>query len=152
VLQDKAANPSRYAMIAISEGARMIGSKMIEYCGRRYDENGHEPAGIGQLTRETISMLTGQEVICQPLGYLMRSGIPDALDLMVGFNFAQLAVELIAEGTFNVMVALQKGLYACLPLAEVSSGARQVDLSELYDVRYYRPKMRSVMGKPMFLY
>ncbi|AAM71496.1 MAG TPA: phosphofructokinase [Chlorobaculum sp.] len=152
VIQDKAANPSQYAMIAISEGARMIGSKMIEYCGRRYDEDGHEPAGIGQLTRETISMLTGQDVICQQLGYLMRSGIPDALDLMVGFNFAQLAVELIAEGTFGVMVALQKGIYTCLPLAEVSSNTKQVDISELYDPRYYRPKMRSVMGKPMFLY
>ena len=152
VIQDKAANPSQYSMIAISEGARMIGSKMIEYCGRRYDEDGHEPAGIGQLTRETISMLTGQEVICQPLGYLMRSGIPDALDLMVGFNFAQLAVELVAEGTFGVMVALQQGIYTCLPLAEVSSNTKQVDISELYDVRRYRPKMRSVMGKPMFLY
>ena len=152
VIADKAANPSQYSMIAISEGARMIGSKMIEYCGRRYDEDGHEPAGIGQLTRETISMLTGQEVICQPLGYLMRSGIPDALDLMVGFNFAQLAVELVAEGTFGVMVALQQGIYTCLPLAEVSSNTKQVDISELYDVRRYRPKMRSVMGKPMFLY
>ncbi|AOS82870.1 phosphofructokinase [Chlorobaculum limnaeum] len=152
VIQDKVANPSQYAMIAISEGARMVGSKMIEYCGRRYDEDGHEPAGIGQLTRETLSMLTGQEVICQPLGYLMRSGIPDALDLMVGFNFAQLAVELVAEGTFGVMVALQQGIYTCLPLAEVSSNTKQVDISELYDLRYYRPKMRSVMGKPMFLY
>jgi ATP-dependent phosphofructokinase / diphosphate-dependent phosphofructokinase len=152
VIQDKRANPSQYAMIAISEGARMIGSKMIEYCGRRYDDEGHEPAGIGQLTRETIAMLTGQEVICQPLGYLMRSGIPDALDLMVGFNFAQLAVELVERGTFGVMVALQKGIYTCLPLAEVSANTKQVDIGELYDPRHYRPKMRSVMGKPMFLY
>jgi 6-phosphofructokinase len=152
LIGDKAANPSRYSMVAISEGARMIGSKMIEYCGRRYDEDGHEPAGIGQLTRETISMLTGQDVICQPLGYLMRSGIPDALDLMVGFNFAQLAVELIERKTFGVMVALQKGIYTCLPLDEVSGSTKQVDIGELYDPRSYRPKMRSVIGKPMFLY
>ncbi|NTV66088.1 MAG: phosphofructokinase [Chlorobaculum sp.] len=152
VIQDKAANPSCYSMIAISEGARMIGSKMIEYCGRRYDDEGKEHAGIGQLTRETISMLTGQEVICQPLGYLMRSGIPDALDLMVGFNFAQLAVELVEKKTFGVMVALQNGIYTCLPLADVSANTKQVDISELYDLRSYRPKMRSVMGKPMFLY
>jgi 6-phosphofructokinase len=152
VIQDKSDNPSQYTMIAISEGARMIGGKMIEYCGRRYDEEGREHAGIGQLTRETISMLTGQEVICQPLGYLMRSGIPDALDLMVGFNFAQLAVELVEQGTFGVMVALQHGIYTCLPLAEVSANTKQVDITELYDVRSYRPKMRSVMGKPMFLY
>jgi len=152
LIKDKAANPSRYAMITISEGARMVGSKMIEYCGLRYNGDGDETVSIGQLTRETISMLTGQDVICQPLGYLMRSGIPDALDLMVGFNFAQLAVELIAGQTFGVMVALQKGVYTAVPLEEVSSSTKQVDISELYDLRYYRPKMRSVMGKPMFLY
>jgi ATP-dependent phosphofructokinase / diphosphate-dependent phosphofructokinase len=152
LLEDRAANPSRYAMIAISEGARMVGSKMIEYCGHRYDENGHQPAGIGQLTRETISMLTGQDVICQPLGYLMRSGIPDALDLMVGFNFAQLAVELVKKKVSGVMVALQKGLYTYVSLEEVTANSKQVDLQELYDPRQYRPKMRSVMGKPMFLY
>ncbi|NTU93654.1 MAG: 6-phosphofructokinase [Chlorobiaceae bacterium] len=152
LLEDKAANASRYAMVAISEGARMIGSKMIEYCGHRYDENGLQPAGIGQLTRETISMLTGQDVICQPLGYLMRSGIPDALDLMVGFNFAQLAVELVKKRIDGVMVALQHGVYTYLPLEEVSGNSKQVDLQELYDLRAYRPKMRSVLGKPMFLY
>ena len=152
LLEDKAGNASHYAMIAISEGARMIGSKMIEYCGHRYDENGSQPAGIGQLTRETISMLTGQDVICQPLGYLMRSGIPDALDLMVGFNFAQLAVELIKKKVDGVMVALQNGVYTYLPLEEVSGNSKQVDIRELYDIRHYRPKMRSVLGKPMFLY
>ncbi|NTV26373.1 MAG: phosphofructokinase [Chlorobiaceae bacterium] len=152
LIEDKAANASRYAMVAISEGARMMGSKMIEYCGHRYDENGDQPAGIGQLTRETISMLTGQDVICQPLGYLMRSGIPDALDLMVGFNFAQLAVELVKKGVFGVMVALQNGVYTYLSLDEVSANSKQVDLNELYDLREYRPKMRSVLGKPMFLY
>jgi ATP-dependent phosphofructokinase / diphosphate-dependent phosphofructokinase len=152
VLGDKAGNASRYAMIAISEGARMVGSKMIEYCGHRYDENGSQPAGIGQITRETIAMLTGQDVICQPLGYLMRSGIPDALDLMVGFNFAQLAVELVKKRVDGVMVALQHGVYTYLPLEEVSGNSKQVDLRELYDTANYRPKMRSVLGKPMFLY
>jgi 6-phosphofructokinase 1 len=130
----------------------MVGSKMIEYCGHRYDENGMQPAGIGQLTRETIAMLTGQEVICQPLGYLMRSGIPDALDLMVGFNFAQLSVELIKKQVYGVMIALQKGIYTYIPLEEVKLSSKQVDVGELYDIRQYRPKMRSVLGKPMFLY
>jgi 6-phosphofructokinase 1 len=152
LLEDKSSNASSYAMVAISEGARMVGSKMIEYCGHRYDDEGRQPAGIGQLTRETISMLTGQDVICQPLGYLMRSGIPDALDLMVGFNFAQLAVELIKKEVSGVMVGLQDGLYTYLPLDEVTGNTKEVDLQELYDIRHYRPKMRSVLGKPMFLY
>lgn len=108
--------------------------------------------GIGQLIRDTMTMLTGEEIIWQPLGYLMRSGIPDALDIMVGCNFAQLAVELIRKNVSGVMVALSKGVYDHVPLAVVASGTHQVDIAELYDPEEYRPKMRCVLGKPMFFY
>ncbi|MGI9173729.1 MAG: hypothetical protein ACR2GR_00215 [Rhodothermales bacterium] len=32
------------------------------------------------------------------------------------------------------------------------SGIKRVDVDELYDADAYRPKVRHVMGKPMFLY
>jgi 6-phosphofructokinase 1 len=31
-------------------------------------------------------------------------------------------------------------------------GIKRVDVGELYDSENYRPKIRHVMGKPMFLY
>jgi ATP-dependent phosphofructokinase / diphosphate-dependent phosphofructokinase len=31
-------------------------------------------------------------------------------------------------------------------------GAKRVDVDALYDVESYRPKVRQVTGKPMFLY
>jgi len=152
LIADKAANASNYAMVAISEGARMEGNKFIEYCRGSADENGGYAGGIGQLTKETLSMLTGEAIICQPLGYLMRSGIPDALDLMVSCNFGQLAVDLVNAGNFGVMVALRNGLYSSFPLEEVTKHHKRVDVTELYDSQAYRPKMRHVLGKPMFLY
>jgi 6-phosphofructokinase 1 len=33
-----------------------------------------------------------------------------------------------------------------------SDGVKRVDVDELYDADNYRPKIRHVMGKPMFLY
>jgi 6-phosphofructokinase 1 len=37
-------------------------------------------------------------------------------------------------------------------MSTVTSGIKRVDVSELYDVNEYRPKVRHVLGKPMFLY
>jgi 6-phosphofructokinase 1 len=33
-----------------------------------------------------------------------------------------------------------------------SEGVKRVDVDELYDVDAYVPKLRHVLGKPMFLY
>jgi 6-phosphofructokinase len=84
--------------------------------------------------------------------YLMRSGAPDALDLMVGTNYAHLAVDLIVSGSSGRMVALRDGAYTHVAMSMVTSGVKRVDVDELYDVANYRPKVRHVLGKPMFLY
>ena len=37
-------------------------------------------------------------------------------------------------------------------MSMISGGLKRVDVEELYDVNEYRPKVRHVLGKPMFLY
>jgi 6-phosphofructokinase 1 len=37
-------------------------------------------------------------------------------------------------------------------MSEVAMGIKRVDVDEFYDVEQYRPKVRNVLGKPMFLY
>jgi len=151
VLQDKKANPSNYAMVTISEGAHFLGGQVVEY--GEADAYGHKKlGGIGQLTGEALKKLTGEDIIYQQVSYLMRSGAPDALDLMVGVNYANLAVSLLASGVSGRMVALRDGTYTHIPMSSVTSGIKRVDVSELYDANEYRPKVRHVLGKPMFLY
>ena len=50
------------------------------------------------------------------------------------------------------MVALRSGTYTAVPISATREGVRRVDVDELYDVEQYRPKVRHVAGKPMFLY
>jgi 6-phosphofructokinase 1 len=151
VMKDKNSNPSNYAMVTISEGAHMVGGKVVEY--GEADAYGHRKlGGIGQITGEALKMLTGQNIINQQLSYLMRSGAPDALDLMVAVNYANMALQLIMSGTRGRMVALRDGTYTHVPMSMISSGLKRVDVDELYDVKDYKPKVRHVMGKPMFLY
>jgi 6-phosphofructokinase len=151
VMEDKHNNPSNYAMITISEGAQMIGDKIIE-CGEA-DAYGHRKlGGIGVDTGDALKKLTGEHILYQQVAYLMRSGAPDSMDLMVGFNYANMAMDLIVEGQRGRMVAVQKGTYTNVPLENLSKGVKRVDVDELYDVDQYRPKIRHVDGKPMFLY
>lgn len=151
VMRDKRANPSNYAMVTISEGAHMVGGKVVEF--GETDAYGHRKlGGIGQITGEALKKITGENIINQRLAYLMRSGAPDALDLMVAVNFANMAMDLIESEASGRMVALRDGSYTHIPMSTVTSGVKRVDVGELYDVDAYRPKVRHVLGKPMFLY
>ncbi len=151
LLEDKKRNPSNYAIVTISEGAQMIGGKVIEY--GQADAYGHmKLGGIGQLTGEAIKKITGEDILNQQLSYLMRSGAPDSLDLMVAVNYANLAVTLIKRGASNRMVALRNGTYTSIPISTIMQGVKRVDVDELYDSENYRPRVRHVEGKPMFLY
>ena len=151
LMEDKKNNPSNYAMVTISEGATMMGGQTVEY--GQEDAYGHKKlGGIGMILSEAIKRLTGSHIIYQQLSYLMRSGAPDSLDLMVAFNYANMAMDLVAEGMSGRLVALQGGTYTHIPVSTIMQGLKRVDVAELYDLDQYRPKVRHVLGKPMFLY
>jgi 6-phosphofructokinase 1 len=151
IMQDKRANPKNYAMITISEGAKMVGGDML--LSGQADAYGHRKlGGIGEETGAVLKELTGENILNQRLSYLMRSGVPDSLDLMVAVNYAHMAIDLLLKGTFGRLVALTQGTYTDIPLSTITSGQKRVDIRELYDVDAYRPKVRHVTGKPMFLY
>lgn len=151
LVEDRSNNPSRYAIVTISEGARFIEGEIIE--SGEEDAYGHKKlGGIGLETAEIIKKLSGKTTLYQQLAYLMRTGTPDSLDLMVAANFANLAMDLILEGNFGRMVALQGGRYTHVEASTVNQGKRVVDVDNMYDVENYRPKIHSVEGLPMFLY
>jgi ATP-dependent phosphofructokinase / diphosphate-dependent phosphofructokinase len=151
MLHDKAQNPSRYAMLTVSEGATATSGELV--LSGDADAYGHRKlGGIGLLLGEALKKRTGEDIIYQQLAYLMRSGSPDSLDLMVATNYAVMAADLALEGDTGRMVSLRNGSYTTVPISATREGVKRVDVNELYDVDEYRPKVRHVLGKPMFLY
>ncbi len=151
LMGDKRANPSNYAMLAISEGAVLEGGEMV--LSGEEDAFGHRKlGGIGAQAGEMIRAITGEGIIYQQVAYLMRSGSPDSLDLMVATNYAVMAADLAAEGLSGRMVALRGGTYTNVPISVTHEGVKRVDVDEFYDINEYRPRVRHVAGKPMFLY
>jgi 6-phosphofructokinase 1 len=151
LVDDKRANPSNYSMLTISEGATIIGGDMV--LSGEADAYGHRKlGGIGEVVGDLITEITGEQIVLQSVAYLMRSGSPDSLDLMVATNYAVMAADLILEGASGRMVALRSGTYTNVPISVTREGVKRVDVDELYDAAQYRPKVRHVAGKPMFLY
>ncbi len=151
ITADKAANPSNYAMIVVSEGARMEGGEVIE--GGEADAYGHRKlGGIGQILGEALKRETGDRIIYQSLAYLMRAGPPVALDRMVASAFGTMGVQCLEAGRSGLMMALRDGNYETVPIDTCIKGEKRVDVAELYDPDTYRPLIRKVQGKPMYLY
>jgi ATP-dependent phosphofructokinase / diphosphate-dependent phosphofructokinase len=151
LVDDRNASPSHYAIMTISEGAHEAGGDIHQR--GEVDVYGHQKlGGIGHYTAEEVKHRTGVNIMYQPLGYIMRSGAPDALDRMVASSFGNLALDQAAMGHAGRMVALQQGIYTTVSLDMIVQGKKRVDVSALYDKENYRPQIRDMLGKPMFLY
>jgi 6-phosphofructokinase 1 len=151
LVDDRKNNPSNYAVVAVSEGASMIGGQLIEY--GQEDAYGHKKlGGIGQAMGEALKRLTNVDIVNQQIAYLMRAGAPDSLDRMVSTSFGNMAVQQIEKGHVGLMMALQNGIYTTVPVDSCIRGTKRVDVGELYDAENYKPKVAHLLGKPMFLY
>ena len=149
--RDKQENPSNYAIVAISEGAKIVGGAMVE-TGEADAFGNRKLGGIGGVLSEYLERHGRDKVIYQRLAYLMRSGAPDSLDMLVANNFGSLAADLVRHGESGKLVAVADGRYSAVPIGITGEGKKRVDIDRYYDVENYRPKVANVMGMPMFLH
>ncbi|HXH94685.1 MAG TPA: 6-phosphofructokinase, partial [Thermoanaerobaculia bacterium] len=148
---DRMDNPSSYAVVAVSEGARLIGGGTIE-SGEADAYGNRKLGGIGGIISDYLEKKSHDKAIYQRLAYLMRSGAPDSLDQLVANNYGSLAADLMRRGDTGKMVAVVDGRYTAVPIEVGSAARKRVDVDRFYDVAHYRPKVADVMGMPMFLH
>jgi 6-phosphofructokinase len=143
-------NPSNYALLIASEGAVWEGGAVGEV--GEADAFGHRhKADIGETLAIELKQRTGIEAVHSDLTYDLRSGDPDALDQMVAITFANVAVDLLADGQFGRMVAVREGKYAHAPLPERAQGARTLDVATMYNADRFRPRYEAKLGSPLLL-
>jgi 6-phosphofructokinase 1 len=143
-------NPSNYAFVIASEGAIWSGGEITEV--GETDAFGHRhKADVGEVLAVELKRRTGIETVNSDLTYDLRSGDPDALDQLVAITFANIAVDLLAEGETGRMVAVRDGNYAHAPLPERSLGARKLDVASMYNVARFRPRYEAKLNAPLLL-
>jgi hypothetical protein len=68
---------------------------------------------------------------------------------MVAITFANVAMELVADGRTGQMTAIREGRYGYCPIPE--PGARTIDVPLFYNVDRYRPNYDNRLGLPVLL-
>jgi 6-phosphofructokinase 1 len=149
--RDQAENPSNYAVVAISEGAQTTTGVTIE-TGEADAAGQRKLGGIGGVLSDYLEKRHKDKAIYQRLAYLMRSGAPDSLDLIVAKNFGTLAADLLARGETGMMAAVVDGRYTAVDMSVTGESKKRVDVARFHDSENYRPKVAEVMGMPMFLH
>ena len=150
LVDDKRSNPSQYAFVIAAEGAVWEGGSIAEV--GEADAFGHRhKANIAEVLASEIRARSGIETVSSELTYDLRSGEPDSVDTMVSITFANVALDLIADGVSGRMMAIRDGKYAHAPLPDPALGARRVDVDQMYNVERYRPRYTGLLGHPLML-
>ena len=98
-------NPSKYSVVLVSEGAQLKTHSGMSFENEETDMFGHRKlGGIGDKVAAALKEFSPKynngrriDVVNQRLGYLVRSGDPDALDSIVPMAFGNLALDLILK-------------------------------------------------------
>ncbi|HEU5203980.1 MAG TPA: 6-phosphofructokinase [Candidatus Limnocylindrales bacterium] len=147
---DHADNPSHYAFVITAEGAIWKGAAVADI--GEADAFGHRhKANVGEALAEELRRRTGIETLASELTYDLRSGEPDSIDAMVATTFANVAMDLVADGVTGRMVAIQDGKYAHTELPDPALGPRKVDVATMYNEARFRPRYDGKLGDPMLL-
>lgn len=159
LVHDRDRNPSKYSVVLVSEGAQMTGDDEMSFESEEADQFGHRKlGGIGDRVADALKRLSpkfnqGRRIntISQRLGYLVRSGDPDALDSIVPMAFGNLALDLIDAGTSGQLVSVHNGSYRSVPLDVIIGAKKVVDVDTYYNLERLRPKFKDFGGLPLFI-
>jgi len=150
LINDKRNNPSNYSLVVLSEGAEWQGYTVKEY--GEADAFGHrKKMSVAEDLSDEIKRATGEETVVSDLTYDLRSGSPDFIDRMVGFTFAGMAMDALAEGKSGLMTAINEGRYTMAAIPDPKLGPRKVDIASMYNTERYRPTYDRKLGLPIFL-
>ncbi len=123
-IRDVAREGRNHALVVVAEGCktedgRSITQAMMDH-ERRY-------GGIGHYLSARLAELVDFETRVTVLGHVQRGGQPSNRDRLLASGFGVHAVDLVAEGKFDRMVAWQNRGVVDVPIAEVVGGPRSID-------------------------
>ena len=131
-------------------GPRALGRalEVLESLARRRD--GATLSGLSQRLGSPKSSLLYLLRPMARLGYLVRSGDPDALDSIVPMAFGNLALDLILRKQYGRLVSIHRGFYDSVPITSVTSEKKVVDVKKYYNTERLRP-IYEFDGAPLFI-
>jgi ATP-dependent phosphofructokinase / diphosphate-dependent phosphofructokinase len=112
-----------FAIVVVAEAVR---DKAGEHVQLQHAQGRATYGGIGHVLGEVIARMTGAETRVTVLGHVQRGGQPTWDDRLIASAFGVRAVDLIAEGKADRMVAWQTRRVVDVPLAAAFEQAQRV--------------------------
>jgi phosphofructokinase-like protein len=118
---------ANFSILVVAEGAQPIAGTFALAEGE-VDEFGHvRLGGIGNALAPEIESRTGFETRVTILGHVQRGGTPTAYDRVLATRFGIAAIDAVAAGAFDQMVALRGNHIVRVPLVEAVTELKTVD-------------------------
>ncbi|MFB0516302.1 MAG: 6-phosphofructokinase [Candidatus Neomarinimicrobiota bacterium] len=116
-----------YAIVVVSEGAKLAGQEELILQDESRDAFGHvKLGGIGKLVAKLIENETGIECRSVILGHTQRGGVPSAGDRVLSTRYGVFAADMINQGQFGQMAALRGNRIVAVPLSEATRETKTV--------------------------
>jgi ATP-dependent phosphofructokinase / diphosphate-dependent phosphofructokinase len=113
-----------FALVVVAEAVKDPAGQRVQ---RQQTGGQRTYGGIGEMLGEAIARLTGAETRVTILGHVQRGSPPTWDDRLVASAFGVHAVDLIASGRFDRMVAWQNRRVVDVPLAQAIERPQEVD-------------------------
>jgi phosphofructokinase-like protein len=114
-----------FALVVVAEAVRTEAGERVTQ--RQPGGSSVTYGGIGHYIGERIAEATGAETRVTVLGHVQRGGMPTPRDRLMASVFGVHAVDLIAVGRFDRMVAWSDRTVIDVPLAEAIAGYHAID-------------------------
>lgn len=127
-----------FSIVVVAEGAKFGGKQGEEGAlilqEAQKDEFGHvRLGGISQVLAKAIEQRTKYETRFVVLGHTQRGGSPTAHDRVLATRFGVYATDMVHQGDYGRMAALQGNRIVAVPLAEATAKLKTVD-PDLYNL------------------
>jgi phosphofructokinase-like protein len=114
-------NGRNFAIVVVAEAVRDNTGALVQH---QNSPGSFTYGGIGHILGEAIARLTGAETRVTVLGHVQRGGQPTWDDRLLASAFGVHAVDLIAEGKFDRLVAWQNRRVVDVPLTAAFEAAQ----------------------------
>jgi 6-phosphofructokinase 1 len=115
-----------YSIVVVAEGAKPKGGALsVAVAGDATKQE--KLGGAGQRLAELIMAKTEYEVRSTVLGHIQRGGSPCAFDRELATRFGVKAIDLIAEGKFGHVAAMENGKLVAKPIEKAVKKLKLVD-------------------------
>ena len=115
-----------YSVVVIAEGAKPQGGTLSVAVPGDVTKQ-EKLGGAGQRLAQLIAARTDYEVRSTVLGHVQRGGAPCAFDRELATRYGVKAVELIAEGKFGQIAAMENGRIVAKPMETAVAKLKLID-------------------------